>query len=211
MPGAKTALIIANGPLPAQPNLSKLVAAAGLIVCADGGANKARKRRLKPDIILGDLDSISPATKKHFSRVPIVLIEDQESTDLEKAISFCVRRGVRQADIVGALGERIDHATGSLGCFKEFGERIELRFHDAYGMLLRVHGTIKVEAKKGQKISLIPLDRCSGITTRNLLYPLNNETLELGKREGISNQATSSAVTVSVRKGTLLLYLFSRA
>lgn len=211
MPRTMTALIIANGPLPAQPNLSRLFAAADLIVCADGGANQARKRGVKPDIILGDLDSISPATKKYFSRVPIVLIEDQESTDLEKAISFCVHRGIRQADIIGALGERIDHATGSLGCFKKFGKEIELRFHDAYGALSCVRGTRTFAARKGQKISLIPLDRCSGITTRNLLYPLNNETLELGRREGISNQATSSAVTVSVKKGTLLLYVFSRA
>lgn len=205
------ALIIANGPLPAQPALRKLVVAADLIVCADGGANQARKRAITPDIILGDLDSIAPATKKHFSRLPIILIEDQESTDLEKAISFCAQRGIRQADIVGALGERIDHATGSLGCFKKFGNKIGLRFHDDYGVLFQVRGRTSFKARKGQKISLIPLDRCSGITTRNLLYPLKNETLELGVREGISNQATSSPVTVSVKKGTLLLYLFFRA
>ena len=32
------------------------------IVCADGGANKARKLGIVPDLIIGDLDSVSPAT-----------------------------------------------------------------------------------------------------------------------------------------------------
>ncbi len=67
---------------------------------------------------------------------------------------------------------------------------------------------IEFTATVGEKISLIPLERCKGVTTHNLKYRLQNESLELGIREGISNEATGRKVTISVKRGTLLLYRF---
>jgi len=202
------ALILANGPFPPPDVLRELRAHATLIVCADGGANWARRSKIKPDIILGDLDSILPSTKRHFRNTPILKVEDQESTDLEKAIRYCIERRVASADIIGALGERIDHTTGSLGCFKKFGGRIRLRFVDGVGELTRIGRSVKFKARKGEKLSMIPLDHCTGVTTTNLKYALKNGVLELGVREGISNEATGPVAAVAVKTGTLLLYRF---
>jgi len=202
------ALILANGPFPPPVILRELRVHATLIVCADGGANWARRSKIKPDVILGDLDSIFPSTKRHFRDTPILKIEDQESTDLQKAIRYCIERRVASADIIGALGDRIDHTTGSLGCFKKFGMRIRLRFVDAVGELTLIRGSVRFKTGKGQKVSIIPLDRCTGVTTTNLKYTLKNDVLELGVREGISNEATGAVAAVSVKTGTLLLYRF---
>lgn len=202
------ALIIANGPLPPRRIVRELVASSEIIVCADGGANRARALHITPDIILGDLDSITSSTKKYFTNIPILRIGDQHSTDLEKAITFCLRLSVTTANIVGALGERIDHATGSLGCFKKFRNEINLCCYDGHGILTLVDRQLSLRTTKGQKLSLIPLERCTGITTRHLKYDLKNGTLELGIREGISNEATASRVSIAVKKGTLLLYMF---
>ena len=203
-----TALIIANGPLPQGRIVKQLAASADLIVCADGGANHARRLRMTPDVILGDLDSVTASTKKFYARVPALFIGDQYSTDLEKAIVFCIGRRARAAEIIGALGERIDHSTASLGCFVRFRDKIRLRFHDAHGVLTLIDKRISLTARKGQKLSLIPLQRCTGITTSNLRYELKNAVLELGVREGVSNEAVSGRVSISVRTGTLLLYQF---
>ncbi|MBS4028239.1 MAG: thiamine diphosphokinase [Ignavibacteriales bacterium] len=202
------ALIIANGILPSKKTINNLKRAADIIICADGGANGARKNALKPDIILGDFDSITPATKKYFVNVPQILIENQNSTDLEKAICFCIVKKIPSVAIIGVIGDRIDHSTGSLGCFKKFGHLIEITIVDTVGVLTQIHKYVKLKTKKGEKISLIPLERCTGVTTKNLKYNLNNDALELGVREGISNEATSSPVSISVKKGTLLLYRF---
>ena len=203
------ALILANGPFPAPRRLRELVAQASLIVCADGGANWARRSRITPDVILGDLDSILPSTRRHFRGTPLLKIEDQDTTDLEKAILYCLRRRAAAADIIGALGRRIDHTTGSLGCFRKFGRRISLRFVDSTGELSLIRGSTMFKTRKGEKVSLIPVDRCTGVTTRNLKYALKNGVLELGVREGISNEAAGAAAAVSVKTGTLLLYRVS--
>jgi thiamine pyrophosphokinase len=202
------ALIIANGSSPPRKIVRVLQSHADLVVCADGGANRARAYGIKPHVIIGDFDSISRSTRTFFSRVPVLAVSDQESTDLEKAIEFCIQRRVKFIDVVGATGARVDHAAGNLGCFKKFGSRVRLRFVDSFGLLTQVRRSLRISADIGDKLSLIPLDRCVGVTTENLKYPLQNDLLELGVREGTSNEATGTTVRISLKRGTLLLYRF---
>ncbi|HUL44324.1 MAG TPA: thiamine diphosphokinase [Bacteroidota bacterium] len=202
------ALIIANGTLPPRNIVDTALSTADFIICADGGANHARRLKIIPHLILGDFDSILPSTRRFFQEVQQRRIADQGSTDLEKAIRFSLRHNFTSADILGGLGSRIDHTTGALGCFRKFGERINLRFIDPEGEITLIRKAVTFPAKRGEKISLIPFTPCKGITTRRLRYPLHNGALELGVREGISNEATGTPVSISVRSGVLLLYRF---
>ena len=53
---------------------------------------------------------------------------------------------------------------------------------------------------------MIPLGKVDGITTENLFYPLQNESLELGYRTGSSNHVKEDGiVTITHEKGNLLL------
>jgi thiamine pyrophosphokinase len=202
------ALIIANGTQPPLTVVRPIAQSANLIVCADGGASHALKMNIKPNAIIGDFDSILSSTRHYYSHVLQLEDPDQNSTDLEKAINYCIQQKMEFVDIIGATGSRIDHSTGSLGCFKKFGDTIEIRLIDQVGLLTRIRDSVTFTARIGEKISLIPLDQCTGITTQNLKYPLTNETLELGIREGISNEATDSEVCIRVESGILLLYRF---
>ncbi len=202
------ALIIANGSQPSGRIVRQLARDSDLTVCADGGARKAWAMGIKPDIILGDLDSISRTIIRGFKGVPLMFIDDQESTDLEKAILYCLRCGATSISILGGLGSRVDHSTGALGCMRRFGSLCDLELYDSIGRVTSVGKHLQTDARVGERISLIPLTRCTGIVTKNLKYPLRNESLELGVREGISNEALAKSITVSVKRGTLLLYRF---
>lgn len=200
------ALVIANGIQPKNSIVKKIVSTVDYIICADGGANHALKMRIKPDVIIGDLDSITPKTKKYYQNVPIIFVGDRDSTDLEKAIKFCIVRNIKIIDIIGATGDRIDHTIGNLGCFKKFGKKVTLKIIDPAGELFLVRKNIKLNTIVRKNISLIPLDQCEGVTTKNLKYSLKNDSLELGIREGTTNKAISDNVTIDLRSGTLLLY-----
>ena len=204
------ALIIANGTQPPLTVVRPLADAADMIVCADGGANHALKMNIRPSVIIGDFDSIILSTRHYYSHIKQIIDPDQNSTDLEKAIQYCIDQRIDSADIVGATGSRLDHSTGSLGCFKKFGNRIRLRLFDTVAQVQSVDRSITFDVDIGETISLIPLERCSGVNTTNLKYALSGESLELGVREGISNVTIASPVTVSVEVGTLLLYRFYR-
>ncbi|HLB00126.1 MAG TPA: thiamine diphosphokinase [Bacteroidota bacterium] len=203
---ASVACIIAGGDIPADSLVVKLARSADLVVCADGGARHASRLGIRPDVILGDLDSLTPAGRRRFHRVIIRRFPDQESTDLEKAIRYCVSLKIAGAVIAGAAGDRLDHSTSALGCFRKFGRKIRLMLVDRAGSLTLLGPDEKIPMKRGETFSLIPLDRCRGVRLDGARYPLCGETLQLGVREGISNAATGVSVRVRHSGGTLLLY-----
>ncbi len=205
----KRALIIANGEPPRKQLLQSLSKQADVVVCADGGTNTALKFGIRPDAIVGDLDSVHAEALVKFQRVPTYEDTDDETTDLEKAISWTVKQKYDHITVVGASGKRLDHTVGNLGVLPKFYPDALVRFVDDLGEMMYVGKELTVEARRGDVVSLIPLNRCEGITTAGLRYALEDETLELGVREGTSNIVLASPVTIKVKKGHLLLFKLS--
>ncbi len=202
----RRALVICNGEMLSKKAIAPLLHGVQFIVCADGGADKARKLGIRPDVIIGDLDSISPAARKLFSGVKTIRVESQYSTDLEKALDYLLKHRYRSAVVVGAMGGRPDHSFSNLSILKKYHKRIHLLFADSLCDIQIIDRRIVFESDLGSVVSLLPLGRCDGITTTGLEFPLHNESLELGVREGTSNRVVSSPVKISFKKGSLLLF-----
>jgi thiamine pyrophosphokinase len=202
----RRALVLANGAPPAPAFLHALVRASDALVCADGGANTALAAGLQPAAIVGDLDSILPATRARFATVPIHEDHDEFCTDLEKAVVWALAQGFGHITIAGAAGRRIDHTVGNLGVLTKFHGRATLVLVDEYGELQHVGRELRLDAPPGTVVSLLPLTRCEGIETEGLRYPLRGEVLELGGRDATSNVVVTSPAMVRVARGHLLLY-----
>ncbi len=202
----KQALILANGHPPRKSLLQELLRASSLFVCADGGANIAASLKLKPDAIVGDLDSIHAETRVRFQHVPMHQTIDDNSTDLEKAITWVIDQKYDHIVVVAATGKRLDHTIGNLGVLPKFFPDAVITMVDDVGQMVYVGREYSFEAPLHTAVSLLPLSRCEGITTKGLEYALENEALELGVREGISNVVVSNPVIIKVKKGNLLLY-----
>ncbi|HEX9614095.1 MAG TPA: thiamine diphosphokinase [Bacteroidota bacterium] len=203
----KRAIILANGNPPQKALFRKARQQAGLFVCADGGANHAATLGERPDLIIGDLDSIKSQTVRKFKSVKTRRIADQNSTDLEKALAWIVRNGYTDIDVFGALGGRVDHLAGNLSALGKFSRSARIRFIDNEGVVIPVRSEFIIDVEPGTTASLIPLSRCEGIVTEGLKWELKNGTLELGLREGTSNEVRSRPVRICVRRGSLLAYL----
>jgi thiamine pyrophosphokinase len=72
-------------------------------------------------------------------------------------------------------------------------------------MRLLKPGSHRVDGERGDTVSLIPLATADGITTRQLQYPLRDETLFLGPARGISNVMLADSAAVEFSSGLLLL------
>ncbi len=202
----KHALIICNGEMPSQKLLAPLLKKKPFIICADGGANKARAFNILPHCIIGDLDSITQKTRHYFSSVPIIHNPDQNSTDLEKVMNYLILHSFASAIIIGATGDRPDHTMANFSILMKYHRKISLQFFDERCTAEIIHKKIRFTAEIGQQISLLPMGKCSGIRTQGLKFPLNNETLELGIREGSSNEAAQHIITITLKSGSLLLF-----
>lgn len=207
MKKAKTkALVICDGELPSRARLRRLAEEADTIACADGGANQARRFGIVPDFIAGDLDSIEEGTKRFFRNVRMIHKANEEQTDLEKVLDVLLAKGVKEITVVGATGRRTDHAVTNFSIMKKYHRKCALRYVDRRCEISLVDRAVRFVGKEGDLISLAPLGRAEGVTTRGLKYRLQNETLEVGVREGQSNVIVANPVEISVRRGVLLLF-----
>src|SRR5512139_2386128 len=107
----KKCIILANGK-PPKKSIITFFQKAGYskLICADGGSNSALKMKLVPDVIIGDLDSISSEALKEFKSVSkIIRPKRQNDTDVEKCLKYAIRREYDEALLVGVTGNRLDH------------------------------------------------------------------------------------------------------
>jgi len=110
-------LLVLNGGNGDASLLGKLGRAAKHVFCADGGAVALHKwaPTIKPELICGDLDSITgTAAETHYRDigVPIIKIFDQDRTDFQKSLTYW-RERVGGGNIVvvwcNSDGTRTDH------------------------------------------------------------------------------------------------------
>ena len=110
--GERTAIVVANGVLPDLALFSRLLAAADVIVAADGGARALLQAGWRPAAILGDMDSLPLdllAAWHAGGGETLVVPPEKDETDLELALRYVLQCGACRIAVLGALGGRVDH------------------------------------------------------------------------------------------------------
>ena len=149
------ALVIANGELPAPVLVRERAALAGLVVAADGGADGALACDVTPDVVVGDLDSISAAARHRLGAGRLYRDADPERTDLQKALAHALGRGAKRVDIVGWTGGRADHFLANLSMLVLTRGQADVRLVDDHFEVRLVDGETTVSAEPGTVVSLV--------------------------------------------------------
>ncbi len=208
-PKTKTALLVLNGTPPSRSWVRRLARHADLIVAADGGANVLRTYGVRADVVIGDLDSIRPGTKRHFSAARFIRLTGQNSTDFEKALAFLVRERISRALVIGAAGKRIDFTLGNFASIWNVMPHLRMSLLGDDWFAVPVAGKARLCLPVGTTVSLIPYGPCTGVTLQGFRYPLRNARLKLGSL-GVSNVTKSKQTSIRLRKGRLLAVVLGR-
>jgi thiamine pyrophosphokinase len=221
-PGGR-ALIVADGDVPGRAALD--AAWPGwdreifLVVAADGGWDKAVSLGLRPDLLVGDADSLPEARFAQLAAegVPIERSPTaKDESDTELALLAALRRGAAHVTVLGALGGvRFDHALANVGLLDiphPDAAAVELLDGSTRIRLIRAPAadggavSCALDGRKGDLVSLLPLSvPARGVTTDGLLYPLRDETLPAGPARGLSNVRIATNASVKFRHGHLLI------
>jgi thiamine pyrophosphokinase len=201
------AVILANGMPPAAETLHRALARSELFLCADGGANAARRFGVRPAAIVGDFDSVTPETLAHFADVIQVRDADQDRTDSEKAIDYALAQGpLDEITLLGVSSGRIDHVLGHIGLLWKYAGRVRLVMEDDTGRAYVAQGDVKLDGPPGTTISFFaagaPVEH---LTTENLRFPLVDRTLELGVQDSVSNVVDAVPAWIRFKRGNLLV------
>lgn len=212
----KTALIIGGGatdPL----SLSRVHAPDNLVICADHGADVAWEAGLVPDLIVGDLDSVSQDTLHHFRSLGVEVIHDGSSDllDTEIALMKAIEAGADRIILFGGWGNRIDQSLSTFGFLlpQRIPQSITLKTGIPYSgevhivtdrsLIGLVTSGSSIPTMKGSRIGLIPLPRAIGVSTTGLKYELLDSDLMFSTTMSISNVSVGDAFEVTFSSGEL--------
>lgn len=202
-------LVFANGDLDpfewVEPHLEDATA----IIAADGGARHLAALSHLPDVLIGDLDSLSEAIRATIREASTLILAhsaDKDSTDLELALLYAVDTYTEEVLVFGGFGGRLDQMLGNILLLMHPKLRgREIRFVTQYQRIWLIEGEGQIRGEKGDTVSLIPLGGDVRVArTEGLRWSLRDEVLAFGPARGVSNQMLREMASVHVQEGHLL-------
>lgn len=176
-----------------------------LVIAADGGYDSLLKRGIRPDVLIGDLDSIKEIPDGiELIRHPV----KKDETDMHLAYLEGRRRGYESFELYGGVGGRADHTFANyclLSHIRADGAKATLHDKGSIAYAIKNEAT-RVWGKPGKHISLFAFGGVAkGVFIKGLYYGLENGILTPDFPLGVSNQFAGECADIEVRDGTLLI------
>jgi thiamine pyrophosphokinase len=205
------AIVVAGGD--AAPDDAAQLAGADLVIAADSGAAWLATAGVRPDVLIGDMDSVEPAVLDRLAADGVTIERhpsDKDASDVELAVERAVGAGADEVVVLGALGgERLDHQVANLLLLADpgwRGRRLRIVRGGTTVRALPGGDRLTLVGAEGDLVTLLSVDGDAvGVRTHGLRFPLDGETLRLGRSRGLSNSVEQAPASVSLERGTLLV------
>jgi thiamine pyrophosphokinase len=202
----KPVAIIANGEPEDEELIKEILKDVHTIIAADEGADLCAKLKIIPNIIIGDLDSISTKTMEKFESCEVIYRPDQNTNDLTKALEHAKTLSPSIIKIIALWGRRTDHMISNLLIASSWDSNIPLLIFDNYGKMFFLNaGRHRYKGKPGETVSMFSLGEIKNLTLKGFRYPLHKKTFS-PSFNGLSNIYDSGTVSIEFSKGRLIIY-----
>ena len=176
-----------------------------LIIAADGGYRTLKKLNIKPDLVVGDFDSLGVIPENEsIVKHPV----KKDDTDTLLAIKIGLEKGYKSFVIYGAVGGRLDHtvATIQAAAFVAENGGTAYIYDGNYTVTAIKNSAIKFKASSKGYISVFALSGIAkGVTIKGLLYELNNAEITPSFPLGVSNEFIGKDSEISIADGVLTI------
>jgi thiamine pyrophosphokinase len=200
----KTAALFLNGDAPEPVALQRAFSYnPNFKLCTDGAYHYLKLLDIHVDTIIGDMDSLDEVPKN----AELICIEDQNTTDFEKALEHLSKLNYERVVVLGSTGGQNDHFLGNLNAAYKYHKKLNILFFDNSQHFFLTEKSIEFPTEIGQIVSLVPFPEAHIIRMDGLQYSLENETLNLLKRVGTRNRATGKRVKIELSGGALWIFI----
>ena len=187
--------MIANGEYPTRKEVLEIINAAPFTVCCDGAADDFIARGGVPDIIIGDMDSLSDENKARYSDI-IIHNPDQETNDQTKAVQYLLSRGITRIAIVGATGRREDHTIANIALTAEYmAMGAEVVSYTDSGCFIPCRDNKTLQCTPNAQVSIFNIN-ATALRSEGLDYPIYDFT---ALWQGTLNCCRSGEFTISAQ------------
>lgn len=208
----KKALLVAGGQAPSQALLrTHLQMGYDSVVAADRGADVLYAAGYVPDVVFGDMDSISAQARSCFyGKCPFITAPvEKDETDLTLCLESIMRQGIKKIVILGGLGGRTDHTLGNIMALaKGFSKKVRIILEDDKETICVMTSSFTLEGQKGRTVSFFAyLEEVQKLSLYGFRYKLKDYDLALGDMLCISNVVSANRARVVFDGGKLLMIL----
>jgi thiamine pyrophosphokinase len=190
---------------------------ADIIVAADSGLQIAENAGLRPDWIVGDMDSLD--SLKRLEKYPAERVlrfpKDKDYTDTEHALNLLWEKGCDRVVLAGGGGGRLDHLLAIRSLFEreKYPDRWVTRAEDVHCLDSspklqdsNISGDVlNLDLPAGSMVSVFPLgEGYWEAESSGLKWPLNSLNWNRGSH-GISNRTVKETFSIRVIRGRFLV------
>jgi thiamine pyrophosphokinase len=179
-------------------------ARAPVLVAADQAADRLREMGRMPDLIVGDMDSISDLEAWRRRDVRVLHLTEQDTTDFEKCL-YSTEAPLYVA--LGFTGGRLDHTLAVLHALMRYPEKRVVVVSAAEAVVLLPPGRVlRLPVRAGETVSIFPLAETTGTLSEGLVWPVEGLTMAPGRQIGTSNIASAHEIALAFdRAGAVLM------
>lgn len=209
-------VIVVTGAAPLDPGAVAALPRDALVVAADGGLDHALAAGLRADVLVGDLDSVSPAglawATGHATvdRHP----SDKADTDTELAIAYALSRQPTKLVLIGGAGDRLDHSFAALGALGAAAlaevPAVEAWWGTDHLFVATPTRAVTLDEPIGTTFSVLAMHGpADGVTISGARWPLDDVPMAPLVGRGVSNAVLDPPVRITVRSGTLTVVILT--
>ncbi len=180
------------------------------LIAVDGGLNLFYKLKKKPDLIIGDLDSVDKKVLKKFKKIKRKTFpEIKDFTDTRSALEYLQKSGCKKVIMTGVWGNRIDHSLANISLLERFSKKMDISLLNEHNKAKVYFAPVELDLhlKKGTTCSLLALnEELRGISLEGFFYPLEKFDLKrIDADRCVSNVAVKNKQKIKIESGTVLL------
>lgn len=183
--------------------VAKWAREADFIIAADAGADLLAEVAIRPNFVLGDMDSAQNIAED----VEVRLLEDQETTDCDKLLAAAGEHGCRSITLIAVEGDLLDHMLATLHSAARAPIQVRIALRTGIGWILGAGDEVLAPAKPGRRVSLLPLTETHGVSLRGVQWPLDQTSMSPLGRTSISNAAEGETVYAHLMEGAAFLFI----
>ncbi len=165
------------------------------VSAADSGAEMLKSLGRHPDLLVGDMDSVSQEPP------------EKDDTDTQIALQALEERGFSNVEIFGATGLRLDHFMGTLASIYGLRHTLKATIIEENVEIGMVSREMTLFVNRGEIWSLFPYGGQQTIVSlEGFKFPLTDASLDYGKPLGVSNETVDEEIQISCKGGTALYF-----
>jgi len=205
-------LLVCAAPLPGHGGFYRDLISGypGRVIAVDAGAGLCQLAGRMPDVLVGDLDSVTPEVRaaSESAGVRVLLAPaDKDFTDLDLALSTAITAGEERVLVTAAWSGRLDHTLAAAGSvLADSPLTIDLVDPRTAGWVLDSlrRRSVSLEGP-GSTFSLLAVDPGVRVTCTGARYPLRSAALRPLSSLGVSNVVLEGGATVIAEQGRVLV------